>query len=113
MAKQVRLNHLTFTLLLEELLSGPTTVPSLVEHCGMSHRYICQLLRTMHAKKVVHVSGWEKDSIGRVGVKVFALGAGKDAPRPRKPRAEVNRDYRMREARAPMAGTHFAGLGAR
>lgn len=113
---EVRLSHLTFTLLLEEMLSGPCTAKALSEHTGMGHRVMCRLVRTMHAKKVVHVAGWEKDAIGRVAVKVWQLGHGRGAKKPNKPRAEVNRDYRARASRAEsmaaLVGTPFAGLGS-
>lgn len=113
MSKQVRLGHLTFALLLEELLAGPCTVPELADHSGMSHRYVCRLLRTMHSKKVVHIAGWGKDSIGRQAqVRVYQLGPGRDKPKPTKTRQEVNAAYRKRAARVDLSGTPFAGLGA-
>ena len=107
---EIRLSHLTFTLILEEMLSGPCTAKGLAEHSGLGHRVICHLLKIMYAKKVVHVSGWDRDAIGRVGVKVYALGSGKDAKKPNKPRQEVNREYRNRAAQAPLKGTPFYGL---
>lgn len=113
MTKQIRLSHLTFALLLEELLSGPSTVSALAEHSGMSHRYLCKVMKAMHGKKVVHISGWEKDSIGRQAqVRVYGLGPGRDKPRPIKTRQEVNEAYRRRAAKAEFVGTPFAGLGA-
>jgi hypothetical protein len=108
----VRVSHLTFTLILEELLSGACTAKALADHSGMTHRSVLRLLRTMHAKKVVHVAGWEKDVLGRFGVAAWALGCGRDAPRITKPRQEVNRDFRARQARSALAGTAFQGLGA-
>lgn len=109
-ADQIRLSYITFTLLLEELLSGPCTARSLSDHTGMGHRYMCRLLRTMHEKKVVHIAGWDKDSLGRNGVRVYGLGAGKDAKRVTKSKAECNRDYRRRASGSALAGTPFAGL---
>jgi DNA-binding transcriptional ArsR family regulator len=109
--KQVRLSHVTFALLLEELMSGPCTAKHLSEHTGMGHRYMCSLLRTLKAKGLVHIASWEKDSVGRYGVKVYALGYGRDAKRQVKPRQQVNREYRIKAAMAPMKGTPFYGLG--
>lgn len=108
--KQVRLSHITFALLLEELMSGPCTAKHLSEHTGMGHRYMCYLLQTLYSKKLVHIASWEKDAIGRYGVRVFALGSGKDAKRQTKTRQAVNRDYRERAANAPLKGTPFYGL---
>lgn len=110
--KQVRLSHITFALVLEELMSGPCTAMHLAEHSGMGHRYVRRLLRTMREKKLAHIASWEKDSRGRQVVMVFALGHGRDAPRRTKSREAVNRDYRNKAAQAPLRGTPFYGLGA-
>lgn len=110
--RQTRLSHVTFAMVLEELLSGATTCKTIAEHSGLSHRYVCQLFRTFHARKVVHIAGWEKDSLGRIAVVAYGLGPGKDAKRPSKPRQQVNREYRVRRDRSQLAGTPFYGLGA-
>jgi hypothetical protein len=111
--KQTRLSYLTFAMLLEELLSGPCTAKHLSEHTGMGHRYMCRLIDALHTKRVVHIAGWDKDALGRVAVRVYGLGPGKDAQKKTKPRHQVNREYRAKEAMAPLRGTAFYGLGAR
>jgi hypothetical protein len=110
--RQIRLSHITFTLALEEMLAGPFTCVEISEHTGMTHRYVCRMVKIMHAKKVVHISGWGKDSKGRAGIRVFSLGPGRDAKRPTKDRTVVNRNYRNRVAGRVLAGTPFAGLMA-
>ena len=114
MAKgQVPLSCITFALALEELIAGPSTAHSIAEHSGMNYRTACRLLRALHGKKLVHISDWDKDSLGRMGMRaVFSLGHGRDAKRAAKPREQVNRDYRNKVARAALAGTPFMGLGA-
>lgn len=110
---QTRLSHDSFAAILEEFLSGPCTATALVQASGMTHRYVNKLLRTMKARKIVHVSGFEKDAIGRNGVKVYALGAGTDAKKERtnKPRAQVQREFRARRrSRDLLQGTPFQGL---
>ncbi len=110
----VKCSYVTFALLLEELLSGPSTAKTLAEHTGMGHRYMCRLLRTLYDKGVIHVAGWERDAIGRMGVAVYALGHGKDAKKPLKSRTQIQRDWRKKNAAAPiastLAGTPWAGL---
>jgi hypothetical protein len=112
-SKDVRVGYIAFALCLEELLSGPCTARALAEHSGLHYRTACRLLRTMHDKKVAHIAGWEKDSLGRCAVAAYGLGPGNDAKRTTKSREEVNRGFRSRRAAAPMNGTPFAGLGAR
>jgi predicted ArsR family transcriptional regulator len=111
MAKgQVRLSHLTFALVLEELVSGPTTAQALAEHSGMLPKTVRLLLRTMKAKKLVHIAAYDKDTLGRCNLTVYGFGPGRDAKRPTKPRAQVNREYRRRAAGSVLAGSPFAGL---
>lgn len=109
---QVRLSYETFAMLLEELTSGPCTANQLAEASGMGHRYVRRLLKALKARKLVHISGYDKDSRGRLSVTVFSLGHGRDAPRKGKSREAINREYRTRKARAPLMGTPFYGLTA-
>ena len=112
--RQVRLGYLVYAMVLEEMLSGPVTARAIADHTGLGHRYVCRMLKAMHQRKVVHLSGWDKDVIGRNGVRVYSLGPGRDVPKPApKPREEINRTFRLKAARAVTAGTPFYGLGAR
>lgn len=111
MAKgQIRLSHLTFTLILEELVSGPCTAQALADHSGMLPKTVRLLLRTMRKKKLAHIAAYDKDTLGRVNVMVYGFGPGKDAKRAAKPREQVNREYRKRAAGSFLAGSPFAGL---
>lgn len=109
----VKLSRDSFAAILAELMSGPSTSIALADVSGMGHRYVNALMRTLHNKHVVHIAGWEKDSLGRQGMRtVWALGHGRDAKREKvtKPRAQVQRDYRERRQMAPLKGTPFYGL---
>lgn len=109
--RQTRLSYDTFASILEEFLSGPATATALVQASGMTHRYVNRLLRAMYARKIIHISGYERDALGRSGTKVYALGAGKDAKKQAKSRVEMNRDYRnKRRSRDLLQGTPFQGL---
>lgn len=108
----IKCSYVTFALLLEELLDGPSTAKALAEHTGMGHRYMCRLVKVLHAKKVIHISAWERDALGRMAVKVYALGRDKDAKKPVKARKAINRDYRSKVAGSFLTGTPFAGLMA-
>lgn len=110
--RQTRLSRYSFAAILKEMQAGPSTVSDLQRASGMTSRYLMAMLREMRKQGVAHVSGWEKDAIGRVGVAAWSLGAGKDARRPNKPRQQVNRDYRASRQREPLKGTPFYGLGA-
>jgi hypothetical protein len=100
--KQVKLNAVMFSIMLEDLLRGPCTAQEIADSSGMALLTTQKTLRAMYRRGVVHISGWELDAAGRCTVRVFALGEGKDARKPIKRRSELNRKYRanrvMREA---------------
>lgn len=94
---QNKVNALSLAIMLGEMLDGPFTVKSLMEVSGLGKTSLYRLLRTFHAKKVVHISDWEKDAAGRVCVPVYSLGVGKDAKRQTKSKQEVNLAYVRRK----------------
>lgn len=94
---KTRMNALSFTLVVEELMSGPCTSDALAEASGLERKTIYLLLRTMYEHKVVHIASYEKDTIGRMARKVYGLGAGKDAKKPTKTGAEACREWRKRQ----------------
>lgn len=106
---QHKLNALSLAIMLEEMLEGPFTTQNLVEVSGLGKTCVYRFLRTFHAKSVVHISGWEKDSAGRVCVPVYTLGRGKDVKRKIKSKAETNREYIERKRMKEVA----EGLNAR
>lgn len=108
--RQKRLSRDSFAAILDEFLTGPCTATTLAAASGMGHRYVNALIRTLHAKRVVHIAGYEKDAIGRFGIKVWGLGPGRDAKRPTKPRTDTNREYRIHRERHALKGTPFYGL---
>lgn len=57
-------------------------------------------LRELRANQVIHVSGWQQDSLGRDCIPVYKLGEGVDVARRKTSRSEINRRYleRKREA---------------
>jgi hypothetical protein len=111
--RAVKCGHMTYALLLEELLSGPSTAQQLADHAGMGVIFMCRLLNVLHKRGVIHVSGWERDTAGRMSIRAFSLGHGKDAKRPApKSRQAINRSYRNKVAAAPLVGTPWSGLGA-
>lgn len=101
--KQVKLNAVMFAMMLEELLSGPCTAQDIADYTGMSLLTVQRTLRAMYRRKVLHVAAWERDVAGRMTVRVFGLGAGKDAKAPITTRSEMNRKYRLRKAMAPLS----------
>ena len=77
------------------LLREPVTSHEISEETGLHIVTAQNLMRCFKKNKVVHVSAWDSDSMGRDCTPVYKLGKGKDFPRRRMTNAE--RQKRCRE----------------
>jgi len=106
---QTKLNGVMFAMMLEDLMTGPSTAQQLADYTGMSLITVQRTLRVMHRRGVVHIAAWDEDARGAKTRRSFALGHGKDARKPPPiSKAEKNRRYK-----AKAMATVFAGDGAR
>lgn len=101
---RTRLNAVMFALFMDELVSGPCTLPGLIEATGLHRTTVRGVLKALHARKLVHRSSWDRDARGAPSIAVWSWGAGKDAKRPVKTQATVNREWRARQALRAFAG---------
>lgn len=107
--EQVKLNAVMFSMMLEELMSGPCTAQHLADYTGMHILTVQRTLRPMYRRGVVHIAGWEKDPQGRWVIRVFGLGHGTDKKRPApKTRAQKRKEDRAR--RRVLQVTPFVGM---
>ncbi|MGQ0710007.1 MAG: helix-turn-helix domain-containing protein [Rhodoferax sp.] len=102
LTKPVRLGPLSVAKVMRALLDGPCSVLELQQVSGLSTSTLHAYMRALRKERVVHISGWEKDATGRDSLRVFQLGAGRDAARKRKPKALVARECRQRKQEARM-----------
>lgn len=79
---QTKLNAVMFSMMLEELMAGPSKAQDIAEYTGMSIITVQRTLRVMHRRKVIHVAAWEEDARGAWTLRAFALGDKKDARKP-------------------------------
>ena len=94
-----KVNQETYALVFKALLKEPQSLDSLEGLTGLHRVTLYRLFRTLKKHKVVHVSDWEQDRMGRDMFPVFTLGAGKDKPKFKMPRAEIARRYREKQKR--------------
>jgi hypothetical protein len=99
---KTRLNAALYAMFLQELVAGPCTLPGLIEVTGLHLKTVRGLLKALHGKKLIHVSGWDNDARGAQTIAVWTWGAGRDAKRPTKTQAQVCRDWRSRQAMTAM-----------
>lgn len=108
--KEIRkLNAITNARLIEAMLDGTLTCQELADHTGLHYVTVLQYTRELHRAGAAHVCQWEQDSRGRHMIRVYKLGRGRDARRPKLTSAE--RQARTRQARKAMDQTQ-AIIGA-
>lgn len=83
-----KVNQDMYGRLFRMLLDDPCTAHELSSETGMHIVTAQALMRTLKKYKVVHVSAWEADRLGRDVTPVYKLGAGKDKARHRFTAAE-------------------------
>ena len=106
---------ISFCNVIKELREGGTRA-ELHEATGVAPMRLGLLLHSLHRAGLVHVSGWLRDGGGGYPAQVFVLGAGKDAPRPKR-LSNVEKQVRYRTRRRTLIAmqrvTHAtAGSGA-
>lgn len=105
LSKPVRLGALSMAKITRALLDGPCSIRELQVISGLSINTLHTYMRALRKEAVVHICGWEKDATGRDSLRVFKLGAGKDAPRTRKSKAQIARECRRRKQDMQLAAS--------
>lgn len=90
----VKINRFTQARLIKLLLEGVYTCEQLAEETGLHYVTVLDYTRELHRAGAAHISSWEKDSRGRDVIKVYKLGAGRDAKREKLTAAERQARYR-------------------
>lgn len=99
----MRVNAIAITELMIGLQDGCHSMLELAEMTGLAIQTVRLYCKTMHRKKIVHIADWAEDAKGGRTLKVFALGSGKDMPKPkRKSGAEVCARYRSKQKHLAM-----------
>jgi hypothetical protein len=94
---QPKISHRVLARTLALFQQGTVTAKQLHLEVGV-HLVTAQAwLRTLMDEGTIHVCDWLPDSLGRDAVPVYKLGAGEKAPRRRKTRAQIMREYRQRQ----------------
>ncbi len=99
-----KINAITQAQLIKLLIEGVYTCQQLADETGLHYVTVLQYTRELHRFGAAHISSWEKDSRGRDILKVYKLGAGKDAKRQRMTAAQ--RQARTRDKKRAIAILH-------
>jgi predicted ArsR family transcriptional regulator len=98
----IKVNAMCQAQLVKLLLEGTHTCYELAQATGLHYVTVLHYCRELHKAGAAHIAMWEKDSRGRDLLKVYKLGAGKDAKRRRMTSAERQRKYREKKKHAEM-----------
>lgn len=104
-----KVNQETYARLFKHLLYAPITAHELAEETGVHIVTAQSLMRCLKKYKVVHIFGWEKDTMGRDATPIYKLGRGKDKPREKLSMAERQRRYRAKKKGLAFQNVLFGG----
>ncbi len=96
--RSVRVNAIAIAELMIGLQDACHTMWELSAMSGLAINTVRNYCNTLHRRGIVHVSDWREDTKGGRTLKVFALGYGKDMPKP-KPQTRAENCKRYREKR--------------
>ncbi len=99
----MKINAYSQAQLIKLLLDGPQTCMDLAEATGLHYVTVQQYTRELRRAGAAHISAWEKDARGRDVVKVYSLGAGRDAKRQKLTGAERQERSRAKRKAAQVA----------
>jgi hypothetical protein len=97
----IKVNALSYALLIKALRQGDMTLAELAEETGLHYLTVALYTRALHKVGEVHISGWAPDLLGRLSSKLYKLGPGRDAKR--QPLTQGERQQRRRDKRRAVA----------
>lgn len=94
----IKLNQEMYALLIKSLIKEDQTASSLMDITGLHRVTIQSFMRICRKHKIIHISDWEPDVMGRDAYHVYRFGGGKDKPRYKVSAKERTRKYRAAKA---------------
>lgn len=101
MPHQAKMSPPRYAKLIHHLLEGEYNCRELAALTDLHYITVLEYTKALHAHvpKVIYIAKWDKDSLGRESVRVYAFGDKEDAARRTLGRAEQQRRYRARKVR--------------
>lgn len=109
--EQVKMNPILYAKMLKLMMDGTRTVREIADETGIHYLTACHYTRALHDAGVAHIASWETDALGRDMLKVFMLGAGKDAKRQKLSDTDRAAKYRQKQMQKEIQNA-LAGVGA-
>lgn len=93
---------LTLAQLIKYMLEGEHNCFKLADLTGLHYVTVLRYTRAFYREGVAHIAHYDKDNRGCHSIKVYALGPGRDATRPKLTRAQKTARYRAKMAQIKM-----------
>lgn len=93
----MKINPSHYAKLVKLMMEGTYTCRELADMTGLAYATVLSYAKALYIEKAAHISMWDKDSVGRDTVKIYMIGAGRDAKRQTMPRTEVYKRYRAKK----------------
>jgi hypothetical protein len=91
----MKINAMSQARLIKLMLEGTYSCAELAAETGLHYVTVLHYTRELHRVGAAHISMWDADTRGRALVKIYKIGAAKDAKR--KPMTALERQRRYRE----------------
>lgn len=94
--------HNKLATVVEGMLDGTLTLRELARRADLGYLAVQQFAKVMHEVGACHIDSWETDRLGRHTVRIYKIGRGPDAKRPRQSNAKRLRGQADRQRMVQM-----------
>jgi hypothetical protein len=96
---QIKVNAMSFALLVKEMLAGEYTCTQLAERTGLHYVTVLTYTRAMHKAGSAYICAWRMNEKRQYVLKVYGIGEMQDARKPRAAMTPAQRQlkYRMKK----------------
>jgi hypothetical protein len=97
----VKVNAMSFALLVKEMLAGESTCEELAEKTGLHYVTVLNYTREMHKAGAAHICAWRMNHRKQYVLKVYGIGNRDDVRKPRAAMTPAQRQlkYRMKRVK--------------
>lgn len=100
-----KINAIAQAQLIRLMLDGTMSCEELAEETGLHYVTVLQYTRELYRAGACHVAGYAEDALGKRSVRLYKIGAARDARRPpRLTSAQRQERYRRRQRDVALLG---------
>lgn len=92
----LKMSALTYALMVKHMLDGDHNCQELADITGLHYVTVLHYTRELHRAGAAHIHMWEKDAYGRDSIRIYKIGAGRDAKRAKMTPAERQARHRVK-----------------